>query len=527
VAAATREKEDFVIAEAMLSFRDIARVLFRHQRIIILFFVLVVTSTAAAMMMAIDIYQSEAQLLVRVGRESVVINPEIIGSTLTGIKPSRENIINSEISILQSQTVIEKVVERHGPEKILGLHQTAIPDPDLSIWHRILVALGLESPEQHPGGDMSDASLSEQAVAKVMKDLKVSNAPENNVINLSFNSYDPAFARDVLKSLIVFYLERHISIHQEKTSPDFIKNRTEILRGEFETKQQKLSEMRDEYMISDLNAQKKALLEQIRALDDRLDETQAQHAASSARIKSFADSLANLSETRVLQKSTGDGNPVADSINGRLVDLRFKAKEMEALYAENHRKRVDIEEQIRMAEKSLAKAKKTRSSVTTGLDSNYQRLSLEQEIERANLEAQSSTLVSLKSMLADKERQLADLVDLEIILSGLEDEVKLAHDNYDKFRVELGRSDVISALDSSKITNISILQDATLHTGPVKPNKPRNMLLAIAIGLVGGIGLAFVLDFLDDSLKSNEDVVRKLGLPVLGTLSEKEYQTCI
>jgi capsular polysaccharide biosynthesis protein len=53
------------------------------------------------------------------------------------------------------------------------------------------------------------------------------------------------------------------------------------------------------------------------------------------------------------------------------------------------------------------------------------------------------------------------------------------------------------------------------------------MLLAIAIGLVGGIGLAFVLDFLDDSLKSNEDVVRKLGLPVLGTLSEKEYQTCI
>ena len=70
------------------------------------------------------------------------------------------------------------------------------------------------------------------------------------------------------------------------------------------------------------------------------------------------------------------------------------------------------------------------------------------------------------------------------------------------------------------VDNISILSKAELsdNPSPVKPNKMLNIAIALVIGLMLGIGLAFVLEFLDTTITSERDIEEILGLPVIGVV---------
>ena len=69
------------------------------------------------------------------------------------------------------------------------------------------------------------------------------------------------------------------------------------------------------------------------------------------------------------------------------------------------------------------------------------------------------------------------------------------------------------------VDNVSILSEATASSSPVKPNPKLNMAIAFVVGLMAGVGLAFLLEFLDNTVKSEQDVEQVLGLPVLGTIT--------
>ena len=74
------------------------------------------------------------------------------------------------------------------------------------------------------------------------------------------------------------------------------------------------------------------------------------------------------------------------------------------------------------------------------------------------------------------------------------------------------------ALASGRPDNISIQSHASTPGGPIGPQRGRNILVALLLSLAAGIGLAFLLDYLDDSVRTSEDVSRHLGLPTLALI---------
>lgn len=74
------------------------------------------------------------------------------------------------------------------------------------------------------------------------------------------------------------------------------------------------------------------------------------------------------------------------------------------------------------------------------------------------------------------------------------------------------------------VKNVQIVDKATVPTNPspVKPNKKLNMAIALVLGLMVSIGVAFLLEYLDTRIKSEEDIQRYLELPVLGTIVDFE-----
>ena len=72
--------------------------------------------------------------------------------------------------------------------------------------------------------------------------------------------------------------------------------------------------------------------------------------------------------------------------------------------------------------------------------------------------------------------------------------------------------------ERNQAVNVWIIEKAELPQTPAKPNKKRNILLGIVLGLFGGIGLAFFFEYLDNTVKTPEDVEEKYNIPVIGTI---------
>lgn len=71
------------------------------------------------------------------------------------------------------------------------------------------------------------------------------------------------------------------------------------------------------------------------------------------------------------------------------------------------------------------------------------------------------------------------------------------------------------------VDNVSILTQAQLgeNPSPIKPQPALNMAIALVVGLMAGIGLAFLLEYLDNTIKTEQDIENQLGLPVLGAIT--------
>lgn len=76
------------------------------------------------------------------------------------------------------------------------------------------------------------------------------------------------------------------------------------------------------------------------------------------------------------------------------------------------------------------------------------------------------------------------------------------------------------------VDNVSILSPAELsdNPSPVKPNKMLNMAIALVVGLMAGVGLAFLLEYLDNTVKTEQDIERLLELPVLGSIASIDME---
>ncbi|MFC4557950.1 YveK family protein [Virgibacillus kekensis] len=71
------------------------------------------------------------------------------------------------------------------------------------------------------------------------------------------------------------------------------------------------------------------------------------------------------------------------------------------------------------------------------------------------------------------------------------------------------------------VDNVHILSEAELdaNPSPVSPNPPLNIAIAIVVGAMAGVGIAFLIEYLDNTIKTEEDIEKELGVPVLGVIT--------
>lgn len=144
------------------------------------------------------------------------------------------------------------------------------------------------------------------------------------------------------------------------------------------------------------------------------------------------------------------------------------------------------------------------------------------EETKADIDSRFMDMVPLETRV----RSLKEMVDQYTALAQKQTEYSGYYRNYET--LEEGYQDLLrdsqkarlsEAMDTSKLaSSIEVIDNAKAPKLPVKPNIILNVLIGAIIGILLGFGLAFVVDYLDHTLKSGEDVERHLNIPVLGAI---------
>ena len=509
------------------SLRDFYYILFRHKWKVTLFFLAVVFTVTVGTLLSTEIFKAEAKLLVRIGRESVSLDPTATTGQVISIGQSRDSEINSELEILKSRELAGKVVDALGPKSFLEG-----PDEDLGPAGSMGAAQErlreLRRILEWPAGKLREFLIAsdivtplsdrEKALIALTKNLEIETQKNSNILFLSYEAPSAQFAQTVLGKLIDFYNDKHLVIHRTAGSYEFFNRQSDQLRSQVAEVEEELKKLKSRTGVSSLDEQRRILMARIGALHTEAEGNQAALAISRAKVKDLSNKLAAISPTLVTQETKGTGNYAAELMRSRLYELQIKEQDLLSRYSEDSRPVQEIRRQIGEAQALLAKEEPTRTQVTTGINTNYQQVNLDLIKESATLSSLEAKTAVLRTQLWAAQAELKELNATEVKMVSMQRELSLLEAKYRKYSENLEQTRIDQAMETNKISNISVVQAATASMKPVRPRKALNLALGIFLGIFGGIGLAFFSEYLDHSLRIPQDVEEKLDLQVLASI---------
>ena len=502
------------------SLRDLCHILFRHNAKASLFFCVVLATVFLGTFFVSETYTSNAKLMVRLGKESVSLDPTATTGQLANVEPEFDSQINSEVSMLESRDLAGKLVDIFGPEIFLSGSPPAETDPALvkfrtSIANWVKRAFrGLSRLRGKEERQLLEAKRRDAAVMVLTKELRVERDKDNNIISVTFESDNPALARKVLTILIALYLDKHINAYRTKGSFAFFSKQHGLLEDTLAKTEEKLADFKKQLGVL---PSRDTLLDQTATIESELEKTESDLAASNANIHTYKGKLSGIPETLVASESTGMPNSARDVLVQRLNDLKLKEHELLSTYLEESIPVCEIRKQIAEANSLLAQTHPSRQ-VTTAINHSHQQIEIALIQQEALYSALKAKEVILRLQLGDATAQLRRVIDTETQLAKMQRDLDIQDSAYRKYSRSMEQARIDEALQFDKISNISIIQPPSYELQPVRPRKVLNIALGMFVAIFGAIGLAYFAEFIEHTFNRPEDIESRLGVPAVATL---------
>lgn len=487
--------------------RALARALSRHKGKALLFAGCVMAIVAAVTFLGPATYHSESKLFVRLGRESVTLDPVATTSQHVQVSESRESEINSILDLLKSRVLLEKVVDKIGPKTVLG--------NGWGISELFAGPLGSFSSTDAEGTQYAQAKLRDQAIQHLTKTVRVWASRRSNVINVSCEAESPKLAQEVVGLLIENFRQLHTDANFASGTVDFFDAQTTQCRQVLDNAAVDFRDMKNKIGLTTLAAQHELLSRRIGLLQEQLSTTLSDAVAADSAVADMKAKCDQLPTKIVTHEEDGYPNHAADLMRAQLYALQLREQELRSLYQDDFPQVVEIQRQVKEAQAILDAQLSKRSQVTEGLNDSREQLHLAQLNEETKACSLRTKAEMLRKHLDEALAELRQLNDQEVKVAQLERELMLADANYRKYAEHLEQSRIYHALHDERISNINVVQPATYVLKPVRPKKLINLALGMLLAIGGGIATAYLAERMDRSLKSPSDVMQQLEVPVL------------
>jgi len=338
------------------------------------------------------------------------------------------------------------------------------------------------------------ANLRRPAIlGQFLGDLSVRRVPDSRLIEVRFDAEDPQLAAEVVNTHLQNYIELNF-----KSKYDATTQASNWLSSELEELRIKVEKSEDARLAYERE-------NQIWQIDEKQDITTQKLADLS---KAVTDAQTALSGKEALYRMAAAGevddlpgvpdDSVLKGLEQKKTDLDEQYADASNQYGPNFPKVQRLKEQEAQVDADLAKA---RQVMVDGIREDYDT-------------AQSHVQI-LQEALDKQKAEANDMAEKLVQYNILEHDAEANKQLYDGLLQKLKEASITAGLRSS---NIRIVDPALVPTSPSRPQKARNILLALLVGLIGGIGLAIFREYLDNTVKSPDDIETLTGLPSLAVV---------
>jgi succinoglycan biosynthesis transport protein ExoP len=465
------DQEVTAIHRRGFSMHDYLRILVKRRVTVLAVFLAILALAALKTFTATPIYQATVQILIERQPPRVLDTPTQPSYDYYG-----EEFYQTQYKLLESRALAKKVADK------LNLRSR----PPYSQMFAQLPANVDQSTKQR---------LEESLVDAVLGGLHVEPVPSSSLVNVSYSSPDPKFAAEVANTLGQAFIEQSLDLRfaASQEAAQWLEKKLAEARKKMEESEAKLNRYKRDHNIVALEDKESITAQKLEQLNKELVSAQTRRMEAEARFREVEA-----------------GRPIADLMNNPLIQT-LKAAEAKLItdYSELSKKfGVDHPRMIQINQELAA----TRSKI------NAEMAVVKQTIKNEYNMAKSQE-VSLKKALEEQKNVTQDQGDVGIQYRVLLRDVETNRALYENMLKSLKTT---TATENVPATNIRIVYPALIPEAPVYPRKSRALMLAAALGLFLGAALALVLETVDTTIKTSEDVEGFLGIPSLAMIPHIE-----
>ncbi|MDR4503364.1 MAG: DUF4388 domain-containing protein [Candidatus Scalindua sp.] len=451
---------------------DYLSIIWKRKWIAITFFLAVISVVSVKTYYTKPVYQATAQVMIE------GFSSPVKGMTQVSDMDTRSDFyFDTQCELLKSRNLARKITEDLQLEEYYEANKEK-PNFIVSLMNdfqgfikKSLSPSSSNTPEvpkrQGSGKDVKDEEIllkRKQVVSWYLSELEIIPIPKTNIVSISFNDHSPEMAARIANSHVKAFVERNNQLKSMASQNTFNWLKNQLRDHKIKLAKSILSISEFEFNEIDF------------------------HPVDS-------DSFFALPEVK--------DHYVIQDLRRQLVQLRTNKMELNTKYGPKHPKIIEIDSSISQLEKSIVD------------EAGRLKESMRIELDRAVVDVGTETQI-----LAEKDSQ-ADLYDGKFTNYGmLELEAESDKAIYD---ILLKQAKEINLTGNMESQNISIVDAAVIPRLPVKPNVIFNISLAVVMGLFFGLGFTFFIEYMDKTIRTPEDIMQHLELPVIGMLPYNRY----
>jgi capsular exopolysaccharide synthesis family protein len=362
-------------------------------------------------------------------------------------------------------------------------------------WTKPIAWLKSFLPQPVSGGSSTVSGIDSKLIDAYGGMLQVDPLKRSRLVTVAISAPNPGLATSIANAHVDAYLKQGFKLRTQanEEARKFLETKLAVLKNRLEESEERLNQFRRDKGIISLNDKENIVVERLVDLNRRLTEAEAERIGLEAHVnlikKRDYDSL-----PAVL------GHSLIQGLKGQVVHLDAEHAKLSAQFLPGYPRLAQLKAQLDEAKSRLAHEIKT---VVEGIKSAYSASAGKERELRAQMNKQKADALALK----DAGVEYA-------ILSREAETNKHLHDSV------LARFKEIHVAGEIPASNVSVVDRAEIPQLPSKPKKGLNLMLGALLGLMAGLGLALVLEHLDNTLRTPDEVERYLGLPILSVVPD-------
>jgi uncharacterized protein involved in exopolysaccharide biosynthesis len=344
------------------------------------------------------------------------------------------------------------------------------------------------------GGPRPTDPAAQRALANEIKgNMKITTIPNTRMIEVHFLSPDPSLAAQVVNALATTFIEENFKTRYESImqASDWLQRQLADLQMKVESSQEKLVAYQKQNEILGIDEKQNIITSKLDELNKELTVAESDRMQKEANYK-----LAQTGNPEL--GSAQNSGSLIDKLRSQESDLKTQLAQLQTQFGPSYPKVREVSSQLAQTEQAIQQE-------NTKIASRMQRDYLT-AVQRESL---------LRSALEQQKQEANKLNERAIQYNLLKRDVETNRQLYEGLLQKLKEAGVAAGLKSS---NIRVVDRAEVPRSPAKPDVPRNLALALVLGLCGGVGLAYLLEALDNTVRTPEQVVQVSALPSLGII---------